>query len=171
MIKQQFIQTCNGTTSLKFDGRLNPTVGSATEIGKERFLSLLRWPVEVHGHKTFHCAKDLNGSMFSVLEHLHSFTLEMIIDEFDWHINFENILFEACNAYEIQDTTLSHLIVELLLTSDFHDKIFICYGHCNDFSDLPGSALLLMALETCNASVSHDIDGATTLFNELSLDS
>ena len=28
----------------------------------------------------------------------------------------------------------------------------------------------MMALETCNASVSHDIDGAMMLFTELTLD-
>ena len=28
----------------------------------------------------------------------------------------------------------------------------------------------MMALETCNSSVSHDIDGATMLFTELTLD-
>ena len=62
-------------------------------------------------------------------------------------------------------------LVELVLTSDSNDKIFICYGHCNDFRDLPGSALLLMALERCNACVWHNINGATSLFNELTLDS
>ena len=35
---------------------------------------------------------------------------------------------------------------------------------------IPGSGLFMMDLETCNSSVSHDIDGATMLFTELTLD-
>ncbi len=89
------ISSWDGIATLKFDGRLEPTAGSTTEIGKDRFL---------------------------------------------------------------------------MLTSNFYEKIFICYGHRNDFKLLPESGLLMMALETCNASSSHDIDGVTRLLFALSLD-
>jgi hypothetical protein len=36
------------TTTLKFDGKLKPVVGSTTEIGKERFLALPERRVEEH---------------------------------------------------------------------------------------------------------------------------
>jgi hypothetical protein len=61
-------------------------------------------------------------------------------------------------------------VVESLLTSNFYEKIVIRYGHRPNFKLLPGSGLLMMALETCNASASHDIDGATRLFFALTLD-
>ncbi|KAI2512823.1 hypothetical protein MHU86_1612 [Fragilaria crotonensis] len=66
---------------------------------------------------------------------------------------------------------MSRLVVESYLTSNFQEKIFVRYGHRKDYKRLPGSCLLIMALETCNASVSHDIDGATTAFGALTLDS
>ena len=31
----------DSTTTLKFDGKLEPVIGSTTEVGKERFLQLL----------------------------------------------------------------------------------------------------------------------------------
>ena len=55
----------------------------------------------------------------------------------------------------MDEVTMSQLVEESLLTSAFYEKIFIRYGHCDNFKDLPGSCLLLMALETCNASVSR----------------
>jgi hypothetical protein len=79
--------------------------------------------------------------------------------------------FSAFDKYEKGDVTMSRLVTESLLTPSFYDKIFIRYGHLPDFKKLPGSCLLLMALETCNASVSHDIDGAARAFADLTLDS
>jgi hypothetical protein len=70
----------------------------------------------------------------------------------------------------MQDIALSCLVVESLLTSNFYDKIVICYGHLSDFKLYPGSVLLIMGLETCNASVSYDIDGATESFYAFTLD-
>ena len=65
---------------------------------------------------------------------------------------------------------MSRLVCESLLTPAFYDKIFVRYGHLPEFKKLPGSCLLLMALETCNASVSHDINGAAQAFADLTLD-
>jgi hypothetical protein len=74
------------------------------------------------------------------------------------------------DSYEDDEIMLSRLMVESLLTSAFYKKILIRYGHRKDFKCLPGSCLLIMALETCNASVSHDIDGAAQSFADLTLD-
>jgi hypothetical protein len=41
LIEQQRMNVCESVTTLKFDGRFEATVGSSTEIGKERFLTLL----------------------------------------------------------------------------------------------------------------------------------
>ncbi len=79
--------------------------------------------------------------------------------------------FSTFDKYEKGDVTMSRLVCESLLTPGFYDKIFVRYGHLPDFKKLPGLCLLLMALETCNASVFHDIDGAAQVFADLSLDS
>jgi hypothetical protein len=84
--------------------------------------------------------------------------------------DFENVTDESYDAYEEDEIMLSRLVVESLLSSAFYEKIFIRYGHRKDFKRLPGSCLLIMALETCNASVSHDINGAAQLFADLTLD-
>jgi hypothetical protein len=94
----------------------------------------------------------------------------MIVTEFENRSNPKNSSYEAFDEFEMRDMALSRLVVESLLTSAFYEKISICYGHRDDFNILPGSGLLMMALETCNASVSHDIEGATKQFYALTLD-
>ena len=53
-IERDLISARDSTTTLKFDGKLEPVVGSTTEVGKERFLQLLERRVEEHGHETFY---------------------------------------------------------------------------------------------------------------------
>jgi hypothetical protein len=43
----------DSTTTLKFDRRLEPIVGSSTEIGKEDFVDLLKDKVREFGQETF----------------------------------------------------------------------------------------------------------------------
>jgi hypothetical protein len=52
-IERDLTTARDSTTTLKFDGKLEPVVGSTTEVGKERFLQLLERRVEEHGHETF----------------------------------------------------------------------------------------------------------------------
>ena len=66
---------------------------------------------------------------------------------------------------------LSRLVVESYLTTSFFEKIVVRYGHRQDFKDLSGACLLVMALETCNASASLDVDEATAALAALTLDS
>jgi hypothetical protein len=47
----------DSTTTLKFDGRLEPIVGSSTEIGKEDFVDLLKENVKEFGQETFYYVK------------------------------------------------------------------------------------------------------------------
>jgi hypothetical protein len=78
--------------------------------------------------------------------------------------------FKTFDQSEIDEIVLSRLVVRSLLTKSFYNKIVIHYGHLNDFEDLPGSCLFLMALETCNASVFHDVDEAREKLNGLNLE-
>ena len=165
------------TATLKFDGKLEPVVGSTTEVGKERFLQLLERRVEEHGHETVYFVK-YEGKVVNLFPHVHNVTLEALTAEFKLRMTPITDpmkpappLFSAFDKFEKGDFTMSRLVTESLLTPSFYDKIFIRYGHLPDFKKLPGSCLLLMALETCNASVLHDIDGAAKAFSDLKLDS
>ena len=167
----------NSTTPLKFDGKLELVVGFTTKVGKERFLQLLERRVEEHGHETFYYVK-YEGKVVNLFTHLHNVTLEALTAEFK--LRMTPITdptkpspppFSAFDKFEKGDVTMSRLVKESLLTPSFYDKVFIRYGHLPNFKKLPGSCLLLMALETCNASVSHDIDEAAKAFFDLTLDS
>lgn len=167
----------DSTTTQKFDGKLEPVVGSTTEVGKERFLlQLLERRVEEHGHETFYYVK-YEGKVVNLFAHVHNVTLDALTAEFKRRMTPVTDPaapspppFSAFDKYEKGDVTMSRLVCESLLTPAFYDKIFVRYGHLPDFKKLPGSCLLLMALETCNASVSHDIDGAAQAFADLTLD-
>ena len=62
-IEQNLMNARDSTTSLKFDGKLEAVVSSTTEIGKERFLTLLQRRVEEHGQETFYYMKDAHGTV------------------------------------------------------------------------------------------------------------
>ena len=81
--------------------------------------------------------------------------------------------FEGFDEYELDEIVMSRLVVEpLLTTTAFYEKtIFIRFGQRDDYEVLPGLCLLMMALETYNSSVSHDVDGAAAEFLALSLES
>jgi hypothetical protein len=83
LIEQQLMNACESVTTLKFDGRLKATVGSSTEIGKERFLTLLGQRVEEHGQETFYHAKSSNNEVVNIIENSHNFTTNMLISEFE----------------------------------------------------------------------------------------
>ena len=170
-IERDLTTARDSTTTLKFDGKLEPVVGSITEVGKERFLQLLERRVEEHGHETFYYVK-YEDNVVNLFEHVHNVTLNMLTAEFFLRMTptMDPPPYSAFDQYEKGDVTMSRLVCESLLTPAFYDKIFVRYGHHPDFKKLPGSCLLLMALETCNASVSHDIDGAAQTFADLSLD-
>jgi hypothetical protein len=169
-IEQQLRGARDSVTTLKFDGRLESLSGSVTELGKDRFLTLLARRVEEHGQETFYYAKNSYDEVVNIITHAHNFSLDMIVTEFENRSNPENSNYEAFDEHELRDIALSRLVVESLLASTFYEKIAIRHGHCDDFKLLPGSGLLMMALETCNASVSHDIEGATKQFFALTLD-
>jgi hypothetical protein len=175
-IERDLTSARHSTTTLKFDGKLEPVVGSTTEVGKERFLQLLERRVEEHGHETFYYVK-YEGKVVNLFAHIHNVTLEALTKEFKTRMTPiadpaapTPPPFSAFDKYERGDVTMSRLVTESFLTPAFYDKIFVRYGHLPDFKKLPGSCLLLMALETCNASASHDIDGAAQAFADLTLD-
>jgi hypothetical protein len=67
LIEQHLMNACESVTTLKFDGTLEATVGSSTEIGKEHFLTLLGQSVEEYRLETFYYAKILITRLSTVL--------------------------------------------------------------------------------------------------------
>ena len=51
------------------------------------------------------------------------------------------------------------------------DKFATKFGNDPEFETYPGQVLFLMALDACNASVQHNVNGAQTKFDALTLDS
>jgi hypothetical protein len=175
-IEHDLTSARHSTTTIKFDGKLEAVVGSTTEVGKERFLQLLERRVEERGHETFYYVK-YEGKMVNLFAHVQNVTLEDLTAEFKTRMTPVTnptaptpLPFSTFDKYEKGDVTMSRLVTDLLLTPAFYDKIFVCNGHLPDFKKLPGLCLLLMALETCNASASHNIDGAAQAFADLTLD-
>ena len=72
-IEQQLISSQDGVTTLKFDGRLESTAGSTTEIGKDGFLTLLARRVEEHGQETFYYAQNAYNEVVNIIENSHHF--------------------------------------------------------------------------------------------------
>jgi hypothetical protein len=139
-------------TTIKFDGRLEVTLGSSTEIGK-RFLTLLGQRVEEHGQETFYHAKNSNNKVVNIIENSHNFTTNMLISEFEIRSDPDNTDYAAFDEFEMRDIALSSLVVESLLTSNLYNKIVTCHGHLPDFKLYPGSVLLMMELDLQRVSV------------------
>ena len=62
-------------------------------------------------------------------------------------------------------------MVELLLTPLLLEQIITKFGNDVNYETYTLGKLFMMALNTCNASVQHDIAGVQTKFNSLILDS
>jgi hypothetical protein len=71
-IESNLIIARDSTTTLKFNGQLEAVVGSATEIGKEKFLVMLKQTIEEHGQETFYHIRT-DGKVVDLLEHIHNF--------------------------------------------------------------------------------------------------
>ena len=97
------------------------------------------------------------------------------LPELDLTINFETetsqqLQFEAYNVYEFDDFGLSRLVVKLLLSPTFMDKIVTKFGNDPEFEIYPGQVLFMMDLDACNASVQRDVAGFQVKYDELTLD-
>ena len=158
-------------TSVKFNGKLEPSEGHLTEIGKERFLLLLERKVNEHGQQTFYFVKDSDDNIVSLFDNSHRFTLEAVIAEHERRSSADNTGYEQYDQYEFDEIELSRLVVLSLISDTFLDTIRVRFSHLDNYDSLPGSALFMMALEACNASISHDVDGARQKLDEMTLDS
>ena len=117
-IEQNLMNARDSTTSLKFDGKLEAVVSSTrTEIGKERFLTLLQRRVEEHGQQTFYYMKDAHGTVVNLFDEIHNFMLDMVITEFTERIKPNNLAHRAFDDYEVDEVMMSRLVVESYLSN------------------------------------------------------
>jgi hypothetical protein len=160
----------DSATTIKFNGRLEAPNGNLTEIGKERFVQLLKRHVTEHGQQTFHHIRDVDGKLIDLFENSHRFKLQAVIDE---HIrrSEDGNEHELYDQFEREKFELSRMVVDSPLSEAFLEKLIVRYGHRDDFESLPGSCVFMMALEACNASVAHDVEGARQKVEAMSLDS
>jgi len=170
-IEKSLRDAMKSTTTIKFNGSLEPVTGSSTEIDKERFVTEVEDSVSEHGQQGFYAIRNLEtGKVRNLLEEHHHYNVEQTIAEFERRADVENTDNEAYDSYEVSEVALSRFVVESLCAIDFREKIKVRYGHLKNFRRLPGPVYFMMALETCNASVSHDVEGAKALFDSLTLD-
>ena len=80
-IERALRESRDSTTTIKFNGTLEPATGNSTEIGKERFVTLLKKRVKEHGLQTFYWIRDIDGKVVELFENAHRFKLETVIAE------------------------------------------------------------------------------------------
>jgi hypothetical protein len=159
-------------TSIKFNGKLEGTEGSLSDIGKERLVTLLERRVIEHGQQTFYHIKDTKGKVVNLCEHAHCFSVEATMAKHERRISETTTsTFDQYDDFERDDIESSRMVVNSLLTETFYKMLCVRFGHLEDFESYPGSCLFMMALEACNASVSHDVEGVKQKLEAMTLDS
>ena len=103
-------------TSIKFNGKLEASEGSLSEIGKERFVVLLERRVIEHGQQTFYYIKDSDDKVVDLFEHAHRFNLEAVMGEHERRISEYTVTFDQYDTYELDEIELSRMVVSSLLT-------------------------------------------------------
>jgi hypothetical protein len=103
-IKQHLMNAQDSSTSLKLDGKLEALGSSFTEMGKERFLTLLQRRVEEHGQQTFYFFND------------------MVVTEFHLHNDFGKD-HSSFDFYKQDEILLSRLVVQSYLSTSFFENL------------------------------------------------
>ena len=169
-IERSLREARDSITAIKFNGTLDTTPGNVNEIGKERFITLLKKRVKEHGQQTFYWIRDSDGKVVDLFDNSHRFKLDTVVAEHKRRLE-KRTDFETYDEIERDEVELSRTVVESLLTETFQEKIEIQFSHREDFEFLPGSCLFMMALETCNASAFYDVEGARKKLESLELSS
>jgi hypothetical protein len=109
-IEKTLRETRNATNGNKFNGTLEPGKDNSSEIGKERFVALLKKRVTEHGQQTFYYIKDTDGKVVDLFEHAHRFKLVFVIAEHEQRME-ENDLHESYDRIKRDDCELSRGVV------------------------------------------------------------
>jgi hypothetical protein len=80
-IERDLMMARDSTTSLKFDGKLEPVASTVTEISKERFLLNLERRVEEHVQQSFYSITNADGNVINLFDHVHTIDLVTVTDD------------------------------------------------------------------------------------------
>lgn len=181
-IEKTLMTARNDATSVKFNGKVELGTNVQTaELDKEQFVATLKDKVKFHGAQSFFYVPREDGTMTSLLEDFHNFTVDEVIAEHDsrkteptpvmvdgYETEFSKAERYRCyDEWEEDDFALSRLIVESLLTQKVRDNLDDRFSHYDDFDELPGQVIFMMTLDTVNASAEMDVEGAKTSFKSL----
>ena len=125
----------DSTTTLKFDGRLEPIVGSSTEIGKEDFVDLLKEKVREFGQETFYYVKDTSNLTFELFENAHYFRLETLMNEFFNHYDkYKDVISEIKTEHVVNlcKSDLKSLIQQINERNSYINEVNTNYINPNE---------------------------------------
>ena len=127
---------------VKFDGKLELSIlltTIPTKLDKDEFIKSLKDKISYYGLQTYFYLPGLNGTMFSLLDHAHSCSLQDVIAEFQdrsriLKTEFEQDFitktkisiastFKSYDEYEQYDFALSRLDIESIVTTSFQRKV------------------------------------------------
>ena len=117
----------DSTTGIKFNGTLEPGRDNPSEIGKERFITLLKKRVTEHGQQTFYHIMDTDGKVVNLFENAHRFKLDYVVAEHERRME-TNRLHESYDSIERDDFQLLRGVVESFFSESFQEKIEIRFS-------------------------------------------
>lgn len=169
-IERSLFDACNNTSCIKFNRNLEISDPSSNELDKEHFLCTIEELVCEHGQENFYYLHDSTKTMKCLWDNVHSFSVDDVILKFQACSADESMMEnKSFDANELDDIGLSRLVVESRLTKTFMERIRTRFRYHSEFKSFLGSILVMMALDTCNASAAQDIAGASRALKLLDL--
>jgi hypothetical protein len=167
-IERNLTEARDSTSSLKFNGKLELSGGTAAELEKYRFVREIDTAVRETGQQVFF-AVDKGGTVSDIIRDHHLFTVLDVIKSMTHRMDIMNVDADRFDQYERDDLDLSRPLFESKLSRDLRKQIRVCYDHRPDFYDLTGSVTFMMALDICNASQAFDVEGTDDSLESLCL--
>jgi hypothetical protein len=168
-IERNLTEARDSTSSLKFNGKLDLSGGTASELDKDRFVREIGTAFREHGQQVLFTV-DKGGTVRDIIRDHRLFTVLDVINIMTHRMDILNVDADRFDQYELDDLDLSRTLVDSKLSHDLRERIRVRYDHRPDFYDLPGSVTFMMALDICNASQAFDVEGDGDSLESLSLD-
>jgi hypothetical protein len=166
-VEQNLVNARDSVSILKFNGTLELTGTTVTELDKDQFVRSVEQGVREHGQQSLF-AIQRGTKVVDLLANHHLFSVKDVLTSIEHRESATDA--SAYDVYEEDDFGLSRLLVESKLGEPLREKIRIRYDHLNNFFELPGAAIFAMAMDICNASHYFDIEGAQERCDDLKLE-
>jgi hypothetical protein len=148
-VEQNLVTAPDSVSILKFNGTLERTGTTVTELDKDQFVRSVEQGVREHGRQSLYEIQ--KGTMVvDLLVNHHLITVTYVLTS----IEAREVATDASvyDVYEQDDFGLSRHPVESKLGEPLCENIRIRYDHLINFYDLPGPAIFAVAMDICNAS-------------------